>query len=85
MKLKWVLKQHSLSYVLSILLGLLMLMIVLVAFLRFAQGNIWVAFSMAFFSTLILSLFLSWIDVQQTEEMKEKEKSNNRSMMRGRL
>jgi ABC-type antimicrobial peptide transport system permease subunit len=85
MKLRNVLKQHSLSYILSVLLGLMMLMIVLVAFLRFAKGNIWVAFSMAFLSTLILSLFLSWVDVQQTEEKKDRENSNARSRMRGRM
>lgn len=83
MKFKKELKQHSLSYMLSMILGLMMLLIVLVAFLRFGSGNIWVALSMALFSTLILSLFLSWVDIQETESEKDKE-NNSRSMMRRR-
>ncbi len=69
MKLKK-LRPHSMAYIFSIFLGVMLLLIVVVAFLRFAKGNIWVALSMAFMSTLMLSLFLSWVDVQETEENK---------------
>lgn len=75
MKLKFF-KPHSLTYVLSIILGLMMFLVVIVSFLRFAKGNILIAVSMAFVSTLLLGGFLSWVD---TQEPPEKKKENNNS------
>jgi len=75
MKLKHF-KPHSLTYLLSIILGLMMFMVVIVSFLRFAKGNILVAVCMAVGSTLLLGVFLSWVDVQNPpEDPKDKNKS----------
>jgi hypothetical protein len=83
MKLKY-LKPHSLTYFLSIMLGLMMFMVVIVSFLRFAKGNIVVAISLAVMSTLLLGMFLSWVDIQSPPE-EEKEKNNSRHFSRRRL
>ena len=74
------LKPHSLSYLFSIFLGVLLLMISILAFMRFAKGNIWVALSLAFISNMILSLFLGWVDVQ--ENASELESESGRQMRR---
>lgn len=78
------LKPNSLSFIFSLGLGILLLLIVLVAFLRFSGGNIWVALSMAFMSTLVLSLFLSWVDVKENEVEETREKENKFRRMIGR-
>jgi hypothetical protein len=75
MKLKK-LKPHSMAYILSLMLGVLLLVIVVVAFLKFAHGNVWVALSMAFISTLMLSLFLGWVDVQPQEDESDENYGN---------
>lgn len=79
------LKSPLLAHVMSVALGLLLLMTVLVAFLRFAKGNITVALCLALIATLLLSLFLSWLDIEETKKDSEKEKNSKfRYLMRGR-
>ncbi len=83
MKLKYF-KPHSLTYILSIILGLMMFLVVIVSFLRFAKGNILVAVCMAFVSTLLLGVFLSWVDVQNPKE-KDEDKNKSRYFARRQL
>ena len=75
-------KPHSLTYLFSVLLGLLLLMIVLVAFLRFSNGSFGLALLMAFSSTLLLSLFLGWVDIEEVR--KEKDEENKYKKIFGR-
>lgn len=74
------LKPHSLTYLLSILLGLMMFLVVLVSFLRFAGGSVWAALFLSFVSTAALSIFLAWVDVQEVEEDKDEK---NRKLKAG--
>ncbi len=75
---------HSLSYVMSLCLGLLLLIVVMVLFLRLASGSIWVALSLAFMSTLVLSFLLSWVDIQEEDERKS-DQSKLRDLKRRKL
>lgn len=75
------LKQHSLSYILSVFMGVLLLLTVVVGFLRFAKGNVLIAMALAFLSTFVLSLFLGWVEVVEVEE----EIEVNRKRKRGKL
>lgn len=80
MKLKQ-LRPHSLTYFLSIILGLMMFLVVVLTFLRFAKGNILIAASLAITSTLLLGVFLSWVDIHDPQDEKN-EKNKSKSFAR---
>ncbi|MEZ4814831.1 MAG: hypothetical protein R3A80_06440 [Bdellovibrionota bacterium] len=79
------LKPHSLTYLLSIILGLMMFLVVLISFLRFAGGSIWAALFLSFVSTAGLSVFLAWVDVQEHEEDREEKNKKLKANMRRQM
>jgi hypothetical protein len=84
---KFKIQPHPLTYFLSLLVGHFLIFIVLIAFLRFSHGNLFVGLALAVCSTLILALFLACVDVRENEDPKEleKEKLKSRySFLRGR-
>ena len=76
------LKTASLSYFLSIILGIFLMMIVLVAFLKFSSGNPLAALVLAFLSTALLGVFLGWVD--KVEHLSDKEKPQRRDAYKRR-
>lgn len=79
------LRTASLSYFLSIILGVFLMMIVLVAFLRFSAGNVFIALTLAFSATLFLSFFLAWVDVIEAPKKEPEAQGRFLSKRRGNV
>lgn len=77
---------HPLTYFMSVLFGQFLIFIVLIAFLRFSHGNILTGFVLAIGASVLLSLFLAWVDIEEVEDEKnaEQERRQKRFAARGR-
>ena len=83
---KYSLKPSPITYFLSLLFGLFLMFAVLVLFLQFSHGNFWLGLVLALASTVVLSFFLAWLEVQEHEagEDLEDKKRKRMAAMRGR-
>jgi energy-coupling factor transporter transmembrane protein EcfT len=84
MKKKYTLKPNPISFVFSLMLGLLLLLTLIVSFLRFAQGSFLFAFFVPALIVFSLSIFIAWVEIEEFNEEKEKKLKDRRSVRYGR-